>query len=125
MKALYTFLLLLSAIIGQAQTGFTEAEIYQIENEFFVDVSTPHRPFVWIGGCINLIDLIEYETECFNDSTLVEVHHVEELNITDWFSIGGGACMWPRCPESHYRNVWIHRQPTFDGFISWIKNRIK
>lgn len=94
----------------------------------WLDLSQPHRPITLIvdDPIIRMSDLIEYQIECYNDSTLIEVHKTPNRSINDMLNGSYSlvdACMWPRCHTSHYSNVWHHREPTFVGFIQWIKTQ--
>ena len=48
---------------------------------------------------------VKYETECYNDSTYISTGDVI-FNGTTYISMGG---------------KFIHKQPTFEGFIDWIR----
>jgi hypothetical protein len=66
--------------------------------------------------CITLDDILTYQQECYNDSTQVIVHRKMgqyEYCLMDW------ECMSP----GHHITIWQHRQPTFEGFIEWLKGR--
>ena len=73
--------------------------------------------------------MIEYEIECYNDSTKKRVHinpgEPDILSLTEitshtstapdiCYSYGNG-CANP----SHYRYKWFHKQPTFADFVRW------
>lgn len=62
---------------------------------------------------IRMSDLTEYQTECYNDSTLVQAYIPYDCNII--------GCMVMH--ESKYVEYWIHKEPTFEGFINWLKSR--
>lgn len=62
---------------------------------------------------IKLSDLIDYQTECYNDST-----EVTQRSFYD--------CGRPFCLVDHgiiYKTVWRHREPTFAGFIQYLKSK--
>lgn len=65
---------------------------------------------------IRMSDLIEYETECYNDSTKVWEHTFEPTSIMDCAYDYG--CIYPH----HYGWVMHHHEPTFTGFIQWLKS---
>lgn len=131
-----TLLFLLFAFSCNAQEGMTGSEIYLITNDdkcdhAWITINT-NPPFdecmkcgksaiavaekVFYDPCINISDLIEYERKCFNDSTLVEAYIP--------YDCGQPFCLVAH-PESKYVEYWIHREPTFTGFITWLKNRMK
>jgi len=105
-----TMLILLFAHDAAAQNGQTESEIALLQSSrhsyHYIPDSDP---------VIRLSDLIEYETECYNDSSFVQ-GYVEYV------------CHDPGCVVYHgaeWLQYWIHREPTFSGFIQWFKNKVK
>jgi hypothetical protein len=68
---------------------------------------------------ITLQDLIDYQEYCYNDST------------TEWKTIYGTVTEKINehvsfvSDDIDYRKVTIHRTPTFNGFIEWLKNKEK
>ncbi len=50
----------------------------------------------------------QYKLECYNDSTFATRERIELGN--------GRRFVYPA-------NKWIHRQPTFDGFMEWMERR--
>lgn len=58
-----------------------------------------------------------YERECYNDSTRAEIWD-EEFIATD--SIGDAVIGYTQLVG---RIKWKHREPTFAGFIKWLKAR--
>jgi hypothetical protein len=67
-----------------------------------------------------------YERECYNDSILHErVHYIPEgsciCHYTLMLPIEINYCKI----DSHYKDFWIREQPTFEGFIIWLKEKYK
>lgn len=58
----------------------------------------PDTVQVYCDAVITLKDLIDYETYCFNDSTLIKV-------------------------QNPFRSIWTHKSVTIQGFIKWMKTR--
>lgn len=55
-----------------------------------------------------------YEKECYADSTNTRVHQSNgQTCIVDWECI----------ISSHWKYIWLHRQPTFSGFIEYLRGR--
>jgi len=57
-------------------------------------------------------DFIEYEKECYADST----YYSGAIDCPD--GIVG-------CGVLHWGNYWTHKEPTFKGFVEYIKRRLK
>jgi hypothetical protein len=72
---------------------------------------------------ITLSDLMEYEEECYNDSTEAAYDYYKWGNDTTIQS--------PSIDPGHImgyigrKNIYIHKQPTFAGFIIWLKTKYK
>ena len=65
---------------------------------------------------INL--LLEYDKECYDDSTYVEYYqHHSPLTNND----GTGTLAIYITPT--LVKVWHHKKPTFEGFLEWLKSR--
>lgn len=109
---------------GQWEKYYEPDEQTEVESAIrWIDSTQPHRPFTWIvdsadysppDPAIHLSDLIEYQTECYNDSTLVQAYIP--------YDCGQPFCLVDH-PKSTYVEYWIHAEPTFEGFIKWIKSR--
>lgn len=80
---------------------------------------TVHKDFYWRSKQeLELLYLLElYERECYNDSTRAEIWD-EEFIATD--SIGDAVIGYTQLVG---RVKWKHREPTFTGFIKWLKSR--
>jgi len=68
----------------------------------------------------------EYERDCWNDSTLVHGAMFRDYD--------SGQDFWARHrPRAGVMEAnllfledrWLHRQPTFEGFISWLRKKVK
>ena len=61
--------------------------------------------------------LIEYETDCFNDSAVSYYYTLCDMGCWD-VPCNKGDTLWHGglCPEH-----WHHEEPTFKGFIKWLK----
>lgn len=68
---------------------------------------------------ITLADLLNYQTECYNDSTQVWEHVFNPTSMFDCAYDYGCVYHW------HYGWVTHHMQPTFNGFIEWLTKRKK
>ena len=62
------------------------------------------------------LDLLEeYQEYCYNDSTNIKAH---KETYGEWcISYDGHTCDNPE----HYEYRWVHKEPTFNGFIEWLK----
>lgn len=68
---------------------------------------------------VEMLHLLElYERDCYNDSTFVQEWRIEFVR---WDSLS------PDVSTGHYEEFlyskWEHREPTFTGFIKWLKDR--
>lgn len=72
-----------------------------------------------LSSAINL--MLQYADECYADSTFVEYWEstapktvLDSTGVSNWLSI-------------HYYpkkvSKWIHRKPTFEGFVAWIREQ--
>lgn len=65
----------------------------------------------------------QYETECYNDSSQVVTH----IGYTFRDPCYGTSIGWGKitCTNlSHYnKTIWIHKEPTFHGFMKHLKRR--
>ena len=121
MKTLLTLILIITTIgmMGQEwETDSTEIKLPVITLKCYNSASktTPIE-----DGLFKL--LTKYQTECYNDSTEVTY---------DWFEFDGKRYSWtPTIDPGINPNyigtwaIWEHRQPTFTGFIQWLKERSK
>lgn len=121
---------------AKAQSPETQSKIILINACQTWDKAEPDIPFrindtsgvIDIGGyarrivedenkdpLIHLSDLIEYQTECYNDSTKVW-HHIDKADQMCVFDYG---CVF----HEHYGWVILHTQPTFTGFIQYLKSK--
>lgn len=65
--------------------------------------------------------LLQYAEECWNDSTAKETHRVLSNEDYTCTFIGKGST---RCiHESHWLRQYIHRKPTFENFLEWLRNK--
>ena len=72
----------------------------------FVRVDTTSYNFIFLEH------LLEYEKECHADSTFL----LNPIPCPDNL---------PGCLVYHATKFWIHREPTFKGFIEFIKRKLK
>lgn len=86
-----------------------EGEVYSITDQSNCEISC-------------LIELYEkYEQECYNDSSQITHHNQngDDFCISFSGSIGYSYCI----SEGHFdEKIWVHKQPTFEGFIEYLKN---
>ena len=72
---------------------------------------------------ISLLDYYgEYETECYNDSTLQEV--IIENNFI-YYHCGVLGCAVDHGSPFKTESRWIHKQPTFQGFIEYLRKKLE
>lgn len=57
--------------------------------------------------------LLQYAQECWNDSTLENIH------VGDKSAIYGYADLEPCLTKSHWELKYTHREPAFVGFMIW------
>ena len=70
---------------------------------------------------INLQMLLDYQTECYNDSTL---EHTQwgDFCVTLKGNLANGEKFVLTCEDkSHF--TWTHKEPTFQGFIEYMKSK--
>lgn len=91
--------------------GHSTFQINKIDRDYSIGEADGSLAFEYV---ILSSDLIQYETECYNDSILIEAYLPYK-------------CGDPHCLVMHdsyeYVEYWIHTPATFDGFIQWLKNR--
>jgi len=65
-----------------------------------------------------LITLLKmYKTECYNDSTLIDVYIDPNIKVTlDDRNIGYSNLLM-----GYYEKKWVHKEPTFADFINWLE----
>lgn len=98
-------------IMSQLDEDYTAIPISPLGGDF------EWSPMTFGEEVIYLSDFIQYETECYNDSTEVVVH-VGEWCVGLSTGYGDFECI----SYGHYDTTkWIHREPIFTGFIEWIK----
>ena len=66
---------------------------------------------------ITLKHLKEYRTECYNDSTLLKRQHF--MPEGEIFCLVDYECL----NEWHYKDLWAHKETTFEGFIKWLEKQ--
>ena len=76
-------------------------------------VIPPHWTLGKEPDYITLQDLLDYQKECYNDSILVDAY-IERVD-------NGTLAYITRKVPSHY----IHTEPTFEGFIEFMKKKYK
>jgi len=62
--------------------------------------------------------LIEYETDCYNDSTLIQVNVNPDRNFTG----KNGSTTLVYYPPI-WKDEWIHKQPILSDFIKWLHKK--
>lgn len=72
--------------------------------------------------------IVEYEEECYNDSTLEHTYNRTDLTIYSCYTQRGnlaeGYWFELTCKDSsHYS--YVHREPTFAGFREFVKRKYK
>ena len=94
-------LLIFCFSIGMGQNSREEGDTVYIE--VTCDDSSIPMP---VDQPITREDLFRYAEECYNDSTEIQVYNGCGIS---------GCCVW-----HGYKDVWIHKEPTFPGFIEWL-----
>lgn len=78
-----------------------------IEGNIIMDFSSKEDK---IYNLLTINQLLLYAQECYNDSTLKIIYHAPERYLDGY--IGG-----------HNEKIYIHREPTLEGFIEWLKKK--
>ena len=113
MKLLVTFLFVFWCAVSSAQyseyLNFNDSVsfTYPILIDFDYGYSFGDSSFITINEgsrIITLNDLLEYEKECYNDSVSYRDLVFENKKYV-------------------VKDIWIHREPTFKGFIEFIKKK--
>lgn len=142
MKTLTTIILLLIAIMGYSQIG-ANGKIVVGDNISDSCVAFGHRAMTvkeYLQENFNdngvlpfrddivkceptfeerLLKLLqEYETDCYNDSTLRNVYI--DPNYTQYDKNGFG---YRTTMGGYYEKQWTRKEPTFKGFINWLKDK--
>lgn len=71
---------------------------------------TDSIPFPYQRG-VSVEDLIDYQKECYNDSTFIKEKWVQ------YEGYPGDLVYREKIIPSH----WVHKKPTFEGFIEYMK----
>ena len=68
--------------------------------------------------------MLKYADECFNDSTLTHTHNAQwnDLCFVQAGNMADGYYFELVCEDKNHFE-WIHKKPTFEGFIEWLKQR--
>jgi hypothetical protein len=136
MKKLILFLLFLIPIIGYGQTSEISDSILidtayynsggiltTSEEQPILNVSADNLNVEVYGVEVVTIALLQaYEKECYNDST-VYMKHVGNSQQCYWIDYLMGDA--PVCvnKEHHDIKAYKHREPTFKGFLEYIKKK--
>jgi hypothetical protein len=98
-----------------AETTFVADTVTNAQQQYNAQHHWDLRGHHWTKDCpslatveITLGDLVEYSEECYNDSSY------------GYFSKFGEGWI-----EYDPISKWVHRRPTFDGFIEWRMKRLK
>lgn len=132
MKKLITILLItfslqgigqeIAAHIDSADFSKLKDSVYDVTNIFLLDDTfdwgSPITPFKYQHNPIDLMLL--YAEECYNDSTQIKVNINPDRNHTN--DMGFTTLMY--FPPV-YELQWVHKEPTFSGFIEWLKSKEK
>ena len=70
---------------------------------------------------ITIADIEQYEIECYNDSSISEIH-INDFDDRFCFSKYQFGSFFHCINPNHYE--WIHREPTFKGFREFIKKKV-
>jgi len=100
MFAIFLFLLFSLLLIGFCRAVYAQNNIELVKQKWFIE------------------QYDKYAKECYADSSLVATH-LPIVGNCYWFSPGEGRCI----NLKHYEENWKRKQPTFEGFIEWLKKQ--
>lgn len=156
MKTLIIVLALLSGVVGgepshyyiapNGDTCATNPPSYEVITKPPI-LTLPHLPpYIYphyIGENINaafdsllLARLVEYERDCYNDSTADSTRFYEcgrlwrfddnersDTSKATYYGAYGGIRIDDPGKKTIYEVSWSHHPPTFPGFIEWLKKK--
>lgn len=93
--------------------------VYDKIPEYQSDWLIPYDPI------IRMSDLLQYQTECYNDSMQVTRHINTSMSCMYMLTGDEDTDRHAKCLQEWHKDiqVWIHREPTFTGFIEWLKRK--
>lgn len=109
-KLLLTLAIIVLPLMGYGQNYeklFKEADWVFYSNPDTLRPTNPPKP-------ITLQDLIDYQEYCYNDSMFVKWDTIKTVYGVPYLMVRNES------PNKH-----LHKQPTFNGFIEWLKNKEK
>jgi len=113
------FIILSFASIGCNAQNMSEPTFYPSYAKEQKTNDTIYNVTVFGEKYIKLSCFQEYQKECYNDSSFVEV----QIKPSGWCnSHVGGMSTAMHCPAV-YEQKWVHRTPTFEGFLIFINKR--
>ena len=107
------FILLAGLIKAQDSNQLNDTAQTQDSGQYVNPTFNPKRGALVQNKVIEL--MIEYEQECYNDSTQVEVYIDPNYNEK---GVHSGTLLM-----GSYKKQWIHKTPTLKGFITWLKDK--
>jgi hypothetical protein len=120
-KLLLTLAIIVLPLMGYGQNYeklFKEADWVFYSNPDTLRPTNPPQP-------ITLQDLIDYQEYCYNDSIATGIYAYNYDNAV-WDSTYTELFGWTYVQRNvGSRRIYKHYQPTFSGFIEWLKNKEK
>lgn len=103
-------MLLLTCTFCHAQIQFNNDSIQEVIRVSFDSTK------VKVGGAelLTIKMMVEYEKECYNDSTYVEYYQHNSPPMSD-----DGSCVLAVYIPPTLVKEWRHKEPTFKDFVRW------
>ena len=124
-KTLLVLIVFASVVFGQTWDGGSRIDTTKKQIHFFPAGEELYPKF------ITLQDLLDYEKECYADSSKIEkqrwvMYSKDELKRFHYFTVDTMYYIWNKdttislTPRYYY---YTHREPTFRGFIEFMRGR--
>lgn len=101
--------------------------IIRIEDNIWgggVTVVTVDKATINGSEVITINDLIEYEKYCFNDSVVEYEYKIVYWNGVNFDTIYSKTIKnYPECYIYQIPKTYSHKDPTFIGFVQWLKTK--
>ncbi len=119
MKKILLLAFLLSMVAFAKKDTLTKG-VCKIKNYGILNIPSPdYSSIINYKGQILITDktIFDYEKECYNDSTLVQVNVNPDKNISH---NGITTCVYY---PPIWENKWSHKDSSFKGFILWLHKK--